>query len=39
MLEPIFDEMEMSEAVLTKIDWNCLGNDLDSLVLYDIIQD
>lgn len=39
MLEPIFNEMKMSKAVLTKIDKSCFDDNLDSVVLYGIIQD
>lgn len=37
MLEPIFDEIEISEAVLTKIDKSCFGDIPDPLILCDII--
>ena len=37
MLEPIFDEIEMSEIVVIEIDKSCLIDDLDPVILGDII--
>ena len=39
ILEPIFDEMKMSEEFLTKIEKNRLGENPQTVILYDIVHD
>lgn len=39
ILELIFNKIEMSKAVLTKINKSCLGDDPNPVILYDIILD
>ncbi len=38
-LEPLIDEIEMSEELLTKVKYNCLSENIEVIILYDIIQD
>ncbi len=37
-LEPLMDEIEMSEELLTKVEYNRLSENPEVIILYDIIQ-
>ncbi len=39
ILEPIISKIEISEEHLTKVEFSRLGNNLQAIILYDIIQD
>ncbi len=38
-LEPLMDEIEMSEKLLTEVEYNRLSENPEVIILYDIIQD
>ncbi len=39
ILELIIDKIKISEEYLTEVESNCLDNNLQAIILYDIIQD
>lgn len=39
ILEPMIDEIEISQKYLIKVEYNRLGKNPQTIILYDIIQD